>query len=266
MLSSAAFCPHPPLSVPAIGQANLAALATTLNSFQKLNLELLALKPDTLILISPQHQKKSAQLIINSAPQYLGSLENFGDLATKIEFSSDPDLLSALQKTDQQLKNGMNFIFEAEPALDYGATIPLYHLAKNLIGVKLLVLYPPADAPLSYNLELGKILQKVLKNSEKKIALIASGDLSHKLSEDSPVGVSPRAKEFDHTLIQMLKHKKIAELIALDPALSIEAEECALGPLTLLLGILYRVPYAPKVLSYEHPFGIGYLTMKMELK
>ncbi len=266
MLNFATLCPHPPLSIPAIGQANLASLSTTLNSFQKLNNKLLAHKPDTLILISPHHLQKNDRLIINDSPHYLGSLENFGDLATKINFTSDSELLSVLKKANEQPANQLRFVFESEQSVDYGVTVPLYHLTKNLIGTKLLIIYPPTDAPTSQKFELGKILQKILKTSEKKIALVASGDLSHKLSENSPIGTSPRAKEFDHTLIQMLKHKKISEITSLDPALSLAAEECALGPIALLLGILYRIPYTPKVLSYEHPFGIGYLTMEMELK
>jgi MEMO1 family protein len=262
MITFAALCPHPPLSIPAIGQTNLAGLSTTINSFQKLNTKLLATKPDTLVVISPSHKKTDEDFVINAAPKYLGSLENFGDLATRMEFSADLDLLAIIQK----YPGNSDTTFIPEEKIDYGATIPLYHLTRDLIGTKLIVIYPPAKASLEDILRFGKLLQKIFKESEKKIAVVASGDLSHKLTDDSPIGVSPRAKEFDHTLIKMLKHKKIAEVLAIEPELSAEAEECALGPIVTLLGILYRVPYTPKILSYEHPFGIGYLTMEMELK
>lgn len=266
MLHYAAFCPHPPLSIPAIGQANLAALHTTIKSFQKINADLLAAKPDVLLIIASRHQSNDTQLVINNAPKYFGSLENFGDLATELEFTSDAELLATLEEKIKNSPAESLVSYLAEEKIDYGATIPLYHLTKNLIGPKVVILCPPKRGPLDAQLALGKALQKILKESPRKIALIASGDLSHKLTADSPLGVSPRAKEFDHTLIQFLKHKKINDIINLDPALAESAEECGLSSLVLLLGLLYRVPYAPQVLSYEHPLGIGYLTLKMVLK
>ena len=38
-----------------------------------------------------------------------------------------------------------------------------------------------------------------------------------------------------------------------------KSEECAYRPLLVLFGILDQVPADPEVLSYESPFGVGYL-------
>ncbi|HRY63087.1 MAG TPA: class III extradiol dioxygenase subunit B-like domain-containing protein [Patescibacteria group bacterium] len=265
MFTFAALCPHPPLIIPTIGQNNLDSLATTISSLKKLNARLLELKPATLVIISP-HNKSNENFVINNSPKYSGSLENFGDLATKLDLTADTELIDSLQKNLADSKTKFPLAISSEEKIDYGITIPLYYLLENLIGVKFIALHPSTTTDLKSHLEFGKVLQKTLTASDKKIALVASGDLSHKISDDSPVGISPRAKEFDHTLIKLLKHKKINEIAALETALSAEAEECGLKPLTMLLGLLYRVPYAPKILSYEHPFGIGYLTMEMELK
>ena len=266
MLTFASLCPHPPLIIPAIGQNNLLSLTTTIGSLKKLNTKLLELKPDTIIVISPHNNQPGPNFVINNAPKYSGSLENFCDLTTKLELTTDTELIALIQKTLEQSKEKFNLEVTNEEKIDYGLTIPLYYLIESLIGAKFIALHPSADASLSPHLNFGKLLQKIFKETDKKIALIASGDLSHKISNDSPVGVSPRAKEFDHTLIHLLKHKKINEITALEEDLSREAEECGLKPITMLLGMIYRVPYTPRVLSYEHPFGIGYLTMDMELK
>lgn len=266
MLTFASVCPHPPLIIPAIGQNNLAQLQTTINSLQKLNEKLLSDKPDTIIVISPHCHEQSDHFIINAAPRYLGSLENFGDLATKLEFAVDIELAKTINGLNNSQKKTFPLRLINEEKVDYGLTIPLFYLAQKLLGVKLLVLHPPTAFTLSEIFSFGKLLKKAVQKTAQKIALVASGDLSHKISSDSPIGASPRAKEFDHTVIRLLKHKKINEILAVEKTLSEEAQECGLKPIALLLGTLYRVPYAPQILSYEHPFGIGYLTMEMKLK
>ncbi len=266
MLIFASICPHPPLAIPAIGQNNLTQLQTTVNSLQELNEGLLANKPDTIVVISPHYHKAGEHFVINAAPRYLGSLENFGDLATKLEFAADTELAGAINDSHDGQKKKFPLLIVNEEHIDYGLTIPLFYLAQKLIGVKLLAIHPPVSFNLHEIFSFGQLLKKIFQKTPQKIALVASGDLSHKISSDSPVGVSPRAKEFDHTMIKFLKRKKINEIVAIEKALSEEAQECGLKPIVLLLGTLYRIPYAPHILSYEHPFGIGYLTMEMKLK
>ena len=44
-----------------------------------------------------------------------------------------------------------------------------------------------------------------------------------------------------------------------------EAGECGLKSIVILLGILDGINYKPRLLSYEGPFGVGYLVMQFEL-
>ncbi|KKS40588.1 hypothetical protein A3H03_02485 [Candidatus Kuenenbacteria bacterium RIFCSPLOWO2_12_FULL_42_13] len=267
MLTFASICPHPPLIIPAIGQNNLTQLQTTVNSLQKLNEKLLSDKPDTIVVISPHYHKPSEHFIMNIAPRYLGSLKNFGDLATGLEFAVNIELAEAVNSLNNGRKKTFPLQIINEEGVDYGLTIPLFYLTQKLIGVKLLALHPPISFNLQEIFSFGQLLKKACQKTTQKIALVASGDLSHTISPDSPIGgTSPRTKEFDHALIKFLKHKKINEIMAIEKNLSEEAKECGLKPIMLLLGALYRVPYVPQVLSYEHPFGIGYLTMEMKLK
>jgi len=39
-----------------------------------------------------------------------------------------------------------------------------------------------------------------------------------------------------------------------------DAGECGLKSIAILLGILEGIKYEPQILSYEGPFGVGYLT------
>ena len=98
------------------------------------------------------------------------------------------------------------------------------------------------------------------------MAIIASGDLSHKLHKDSPAGYSDRAQEFDQTIIKLLNNNQIDDIINIDKKLVSEAGECGLRSLLILLGAIKEMNYQPEKLSYQAPFGIGYLVENFEIK
>ena len=56
-------------------------------------------------------------------------------------------------------------------------------------------------------------------SSDKKIAVVASGDLSHALSSDSPAGYSPEGKKFDKNLIKLIQKKDIKNILKFDKKL-----------------------------------------------
>jgi MEMO1 family protein len=49
------------------------------------------------------------------------------------------------------------------------------------------------------------------------------------------------------------------ELLRIDPELTAQAGECGLKSMLILAGILSGINLEPKILSYEAPFGVGYL-------
>lgn len=106
-----------------------------------------------------------------------------------------------------------------------------------------------------------------IKNLKLKIALIASGDLSHCLKHDGPYGFHPDGPKFDQEFIEALKHKNIKTILKLDEIYP-EANECGLRSFCFLLGILEAsgINYQPEILSYECPFGVGYLVANFKLK
>jgi MEMO1 family protein len=98
-----------------------------------------------------------------------------------------------------------------------------------------------------------------MENTEENIVLVASGDLSHRLTAEAPSGYSPKGKEFDKFLINHLENNEVGEIINLDSSLVEEAGECGLRSIIILLGALSFSKYKFEKLSYEGPFGVGYL-------
>jgi len=115
------------------------------------------------------------------------------------------------------------------------------------------------------HLEFGKNLKEAILNTAKRIAVIASGDLSHCLTENAPAKFNPAGKEFDDMLIKLLKKEDAQGIVNLDKILIENAAECGLRSILILLGILNHIKFQTKILSYEAPFGVGYLVANLEL-
>ncbi|MCJ7829474.1 AmmeMemoRadiSam system protein A, partial [Patescibacteria group bacterium] len=95
----------------------------------------------------------------------------------------------------------------------------------------------------------------------KRVAWIASGDMSHRLKENGPYGFDPAGPKFDQEFIRLLKAKNIQGILNLPERLIEEAGECGLRSFCLLLGALEasKTKWQSEILSYEGPFGVGYL-------
>ncbi len=150
-------------------------------------------------------------------------------------------------------------IIISSPHLDWGFNVPLFFLAKNFKKETKTYLMGTKDPTVYF--EEGKKVFEELK-VEKKYALIASGDLSHHLKEDGPYGLHPDGSKFDKALISYLEKKDIKNILKLNEYFPM-AGECGLRSFCFLLGILEaaKINWKANILSYEGPFGVGYLTV-----
>ncbi len=175
---------------------------------------------------------------------------------------------------EKLMKLNPDAIIISSPHLDWGFNVPLYFLAKDFKG-EIKTYLTGLESPKSY-FEKGKKVYKKLKNETRpryevgsrklNYALIASGDLSHCLKEDGPYGFNPQGPKFDQALIKFLKEKDIENFLKLDEMYP-EAGECGLRSFSFLLGILEEagINWLPEILSYQGPFGVGYLVVNFKL-
>lgn len=155
-------------------------------------------------------------------------------------------------------------IIISSPHPDWGFNVPLFFLAKDFKG-KIETVLTGLEPPQFYFEEGKRIYQSLDK--DKRYALIASGDLSHCLKKDGPYGFNPQGPKFDKELIESLKRKDIENILKLDDKYP-EAGECGLRSICFILGILEtsEINYQPEILSYEGPFGVGYLVVDFKVK
>jgi MEMO1 family protein len=262
MLSFACFVPHSPILIPEVGKENLDKLKDTVQAYKNLEHDLYASKPDIIIVISPHANRQAGEFFtINQQPKLNLNFKEFGDLITKLEFSND---IGFGYKIKEYCEDHFPIMLTAEENLDYGSGVPLLYLTEHLPDAKIISI-GYADLPYQDHIKFGKFIRKQINLSSQRIAVIASGDLSHKLHKDSPAGYSPQAQEFDQKIISLIQEKNVEGIIDLDPALVKEAGECGLRSLLILLGIIKEINYQPDKLSYQAPFGIGYLVENFKL-
>ncbi len=256
-----AITPHPPILIPQIGKENLAKLKSTQNAFEKLKKSLEESGAETIIIISPHGLIQSSAFSLNLNPNFLCNFEAFGDFDTKNSWDGNVGLAHKI-KENMETKAPLQMI--SEEILDHGSTVPLCLLTENMPDVKLIPLYY-SGLNNEAHFKFGQLLKREIIYNNDKIAVISSGDLSHRISEDAPAGYSPRGKKFDKKLIEYLQKNDAKSILGMDNKLIHEAGECGLKSILILLGIMEGIKHNPKLLSYEAPFGVGYLTMNFEL-
>ncbi|MFA5029519.1 MAG: AmmeMemoRadiSam system protein B [Patescibacteria group bacterium] len=258
----AAIVPHPPILIPTIGKENLEKIQKTQKAMERLEQDLYASKPDILIIISPHGEVQHDFFTINLSNQYQISFNDFGDFATKLETGGDTILIS-VNKEKINSRSPINII--SEPNLDHGIGVPFYYLGQHLKETKLIPIYFSLLDNLAH-LEFGKNLKEAIMGTEKRVAVVASGDLSHCLTENAPAPFSPAGKEFDEKLIALLKNGDTQGVINLEPKFIESAAECGLRSILILLGVLNNISFQSEILSYEAPFGVGYLVANFKLE
>lgn len=278
-LIKASLLPHSPLLIPEIGRANYAFLNKTVIAYERIGADLKTDEVETIILISPHGAPDSDSFVVNVAPELEMSFKDFGFIPPRTMIKGDSLLADQIKNT---LRPDFPLNLISDPMLDHGSAIPLCLLKKILeageaLGtpgqkaivnnLKIVVISPPAGADRQTLFDFGSKLQTLISADEKHIAVIASGDLSHRLKKKSPGGYSPKGAKFDNKLIEYLSAPESAteNILKMDEKLIADAGECGLKSLMILLGVLNGLNWQPEVLAYQTDFGIGYLSLDFKI-
>lgn len=169
-------------------------------------------------------------------------------------------MLDAITKAgaeeDYEVMNLDNF------ALDHGSAVPLYFLDRNGWSGRVVALgysfLSNAD-----HLKFGDCIRSAADALGRPLAFIASGDLSHRLKPDAPAGYNPAAYRFDNQVVDAIHDNSPDRIIDIDQDLRRTAGECGYRSMLVALGATRELRPACEVLSYEAPFGVGYLVAQL---
>ena len=262
MIVLAAIVPHSPLLAPTIGKEHREKLTGTLNAFEELAQSLYLAKPDTIVMLSPQAPMYPDSFSGNIAPMLKGTLKEFGDHGTELPIKADFLVLDHIHR--HMREKNIPFTMTSTEELDYATTIPLLFLIKNLPNVKLVPI-GMSGLDTQKHLTFGEELKDVIHAESRRIAIIATADLSHTASMNSPEGLTEEGMQFDKIMREKALLLDAAGMLAMDPAMLEKAKQSGHKPIVMLMGCLKNMNCKAKELSYEAPFGVGMAVVRYEL-
>jgi AmmeMemoRadiSam system protein B len=152
------------------------------------------------------------------------------------------------------------------PHTEHGYEVPLYYLEKHLDPETELEKILVTHSSYQYYFDLGKKYGEIIDKSTQRIAVIASGDLSHVLKAEGPYGYNPAGPRLDEIIVKAIKDQDVKRLLQIDPDILESGAECGLRSILFLFGVFAGKKYSTEVLSYEGPFGVGYMVATFALE
>lgn len=249
--------PHPPLLIPEIGGRQINTVRATKKALEQAAAGLAASTPDTTIVFTPHSSVSRNTVRILAGEELEGDFGMFYLPEVRYACRGDRGLAEAIAAECK--KAGFPAAQVREAVLDHGVMVPFHFLRDAGYGGQVL---PVAVALLSLDrlFEFGRLAARAAVASDRTVAVVASADMSHRLTMEAPAGYSPRGEVFDRKLVELVKKNDVAGIMDFDRTLAEEAGQDALWSIAMLLGALAEAgPFTPDVLSYEGPFGVGYM-------
>ncbi len=250
--------PHPPVLVPEIGGERVAEVAATTRGMEELSRELAEARPQSILVVSPHGAYRHNAMGIMTRPSSKGNFDSWGVHGIPFSYGNDLDLVEAIVDEAERAGVPLEPIGMGGYDLDWGVTVPMYFLGRGAPGISVTPL-TYSWLPLSLHLEFGRAIRKASERVDRRVAFVASGDLSHRLIPGAPAGFDPLGQVFDRKVVEALRAGNAEAILKLDPDLVSRAGECGYRSIAILLGALEGLQAQPEVLSYEGPFGVGYL-------
>ena len=262
---SAALLPHPPVMIPEIGGGSCRQCEKTIQGMEQTARILSAKWPDTVLIISPHGPMFRDGPCFLAEDHLTGNMESFGYPSLSLEGWNDKKLLELIGRELTSIHQ--NYLLMDEQAasqygrsclLDHGFLIPFWYIQKEFQPRYIISMtYGYQDGDSEY--EMGQAIRNAIEKSGRRVAVVASGDMSHRLSSVSPYGYDPAGPAFDRKIEHFLSEGDWSSIRYFPESISEAAGECGLRSLQVLAGIIGGHGQM-NIFSHESPFGIGYMT------
>ncbi len=256
MIVFAAIAPH---GAPALDDPE----GETRRGFEELTRRFDASGPEATIVLTPHGLLVEGHFGVALSGRYEGDVSEWSDSGIELAAPGDPALARAcLAGLQADVLPAVGFTFGSSLAdtatmpLDWGALIPLWFMGGDRVPV--VVVTPARGLSIEAHVRAGAALARVAETSERRIALIASGDHGHGHTEDGPFGFSPESSEFDDRVVEIVRANRLGELLGFDPDWVRAAMADSWWQLAMLHGALGDAWHG-ELLSYEAPTYFGML-------
>lgn len=246
--------------VPEVGRESIAGVVDSIDAMSELTKRLIDSGAESVILISPHAPLEADAFVAYEGPQVFGGFSHFNAPDTYFSLPVDEELLAAIREVAATKQFGLTILGTHD--LDHGTAVPLYFLLRNGWRGKVVTLgfsFLSNDDHVRF----GSCIRSAVDQVGRRVAFIASGDLSHRLKPQAPAGYNPDAHIFDEQVVDALRSNDPQRIVNIDYNLRRLAGECGFRSMLVAIGASSELPPSCDVLSYEAPFGVGYLVAQI---
>jgi aromatic ring-opening dioxygenase LigB subunit len=238
-------------------------VSLTRRSMQEMGANLRALSPESIVIINPHGFRVQEALSVCIAERATAEWSP----EVKLEFEMDGRLANAIAVAATEMNVPVvRYIYGASGGpdcfvpLDWGAVVPLYFLGHGFEPRPGLVqVSPMRSLPYATHYDFGRALGRALKESRKRVALIASADQGHAHDAAGPYGFDPASAKYDAWMQDVIRGNHLTDLLTVDPVLVEAGKPDSLWPTLILAGALEENPMEARLLSYEVNVYFGIL-------
>ncbi len=253
----AGIAPHPPLLVPDVGRARIERVADSQSAMREFSQRLIETHPETVVVISPHSPFDPHVFTARASAELRGDFREFQAPDVKLAFNNDLQMIEAIKQAASSEGVAFSQLGRDYP-LDHGALVPLYYLHEAGWAGPIVVIGFTLQSN-EIHLAFGRAIARATRSLNRRTAIVASGDLSHRLIVGGPYEYEPTAHLFDEQIVEAIATGDAGNIINIDQGLRARAGECGYRSIVIALGSVDENPRNHQVLSYEGPFGVGYM-------
>ena len=243
--------------VPEVGRGSERQVEATREAYLRAAEDLAALRPDTVIVSSPHATMYADYFHISPGREAKGSFAQFRAPQVSFRESYDEELVRAAERIAGAEGFPAGTRGQRDAALDHGTLVPLYFIRQALADFRL-VRIGLSGLPLEDHYRLGQIFRQAAEETGRRVAWIASGDLSHKLQTYGPYGFAPEGPQYDERIMDVCSRAAFGELFDFSESFCDRAAECGHRSFVMMAGALDGVSVEAERLSHEDVTGVGY--------
>jgi MEMO1 family protein len=256
----AGIAPHPPIMVPEVGREAIVDVRHSIDAMADLTERVIRSGAETVVIISPHAPLERDAFVAYDGPQLYADFANFRAPSATVQAPLDDELLNEI--TRSAAEHNLSTIRISGYDLDHGTAVPLYFLQRSGWHGSVVALgysFLSNDDHLRF----GNCIRQAVDRLAKPVAFIASGDLSHRLQPGAPAGYNSQAQLFDAEVVNAIQSCATGRIVNLDPELRRTAGECGYRSMLVAIGVAQHLETSCEVISYEAPFGVGYLVAQL---
>lgn len=191
------------------------------------------------------------------------------------DYRGNPDFADLI--ADEAMKDGLDVIAHKVPtlALEYGTIVPMRYMNEDG-ALRVVSAAAPIFASVDDNRRFGEAVRRAIERADGKVAVLASGSLSHKLVSNKEVGEgqwdimsSEFNRQMDLRVLELWKERRYGEFVRMLPDYTTKCSgEALMADTAMLFGLLGWEGYhgeAEQLCDYFPSSGSGQVNVEFHV-